>query len=291
MKFALLYSILLFSYSLNAQTTYTGFIDKYPVELCTDIYSDGHARAVYCYTKFDEPILLNGNLSNGLLEWFEEDKTKKKTAVMRFKNAVPEADSLAGTWTDLKSGKQLAVSLHKTLQLIPKDSGLVTEILQPVSLPNTYFKLEIPVDENSITSFVSGVNLYEKKTDKLIQHFGVECQLWGLENISVDDYNFDGYPDFSVFEQSFAGPNTSSIYFLYDPKTKVYFQSEFSGVSLEFDPKTKTITERNQCCAGTSVTITTYKVVKNKMVLIAQKCFKWSEKKGELVERKWQECE
>ncbi len=72
----------------------------------------------------------------------------------------------------------------------------------------------------------------------------------GLENITVDDYNFDGIQDFSVFETSYAGPNTSSLYFLYDLKSKKFFKSDFNGVSLEFDMKKKEIFELNQCCAG-----------------------------------------
>ncbi len=97
--------------------------------------------------------------------------------------------------------------------------------------------------------------------------------------------------DFSVFESSYAGPNTSRLYFLYDPKSKSYFESGFTGVSLEFDSKTKRIFERNQCCAGTSVTTAEFKVVKNKMVLIKEHCFKWDEKKQELVERKIKDCQ
>ncbi|MBY0487032.1 MAG: hypothetical protein K2P85_07605 [Flavobacteriaceae bacterium] len=118
------------------------------------------------------------------------------------------------------------------------------------------------------------VRIFQKKTDKLLQKIDVACQFWGLNNISTGDYNFDGITDFSIFESSYAGPNTSSLYFLYNPKTKKYFDSGFLGVSLEFDSKTKRIIERNQCCAGSIVTTATYKVVKNKMILEKEKCYK-----------------
>lgn len=97
-------------------------------------------------------------------------------------------------------------------------------------------------------------------------------------------------PDFSIFESSYAGPNTSSLYFLYNQKTQKYFDSGFTGVSLEFDAKSKRITETNSCCAGSSVVISEYKLVKNKMILTKEKCLKWSEEKQELVERKAINC-
>jgi len=78
---------------------------------------------------------------------------------------------------------------------------------------------------------------------------------------------------------------------LFDPKTNQYFDSGFSGVSLDFDKKTKRITEDNQCCAGRQRTKSIYKVVNNKMVLVEQHCYIWNDKKGGLVERKIKDCE
>lgn len=113
----------------------------------------------------------------------------------------------------------------------------------------------------------------------------------GLENISIGDFNFDGILDFAVFETSYTGLNTSSLYFLYDPKSGKYIESGFTGVSLEFDNKAKRIYERNQCCAGSQVTTAEYKVVNNKMVLIKEHCYIWDETKQDMVERKLKECE
>jgi hypothetical protein len=59
--------------------------------------------------------------------------------------------------------------------------------------------------------------------------------------------------------------------------------SGFSGTSLQFDHESKTITEHNQCCAGSEETISTYKVVNNKMVLIKKECKKYDEEKGNFV--------
>jgi hypothetical protein len=80
---------------------------------------------------------------------------------------------------------------------------------------------------------------------RLIKTIEVNCQLWGLQNITTGDFNFDGFRDFSVFESSYAGVNTTRLYFLYHKATKSYIDSQFTGTSLEFNPKIKTIQERN----------------------------------------------
>ena len=278
-QIVLIITLFWFSIHTFGQTTYTGYIDKYPIELLADIYSDGSTNAIYCYSKFDEPILIKGALKNKKLTLFEKDKNNKNTASLQFENYDSQKNELVGIWTDLNTKKQLKITLNKSLDKDPK------EIMQAVSLENNYFKLIIS------NGNVIGVKILEKKTDQLLQEIDLECQLWGLNNMAIGDYNFDGIMDFSVFESSYAGPNTSRLYFLYDTKNKHYFESGFSGVSLEFDSKTKRIFERNQCCAGTSVTTAEYKVVNNKMVLIKEHCYKWDEKKQDLVERKIQDCQ
>ncbi|WP_427873280.1 XAC2610-related protein [Flavobacterium sp. MMS24-S5] len=263
---------------VSAQISYKGFIDKYPIEFVTDIYSDGQGTAIYAYSNYDTPIVLNAKLNGKTLVFTEKDKNDKETAKLSFENYSSESDQLNGIWKDLNSGKELKISLIKEFDLNYNNGEEWTEreILQPVSLKDKYFKLVILKEKGSST--VSGIKIIEKKTDKLIQKVDIECQLWGLHNINVGDYNFDGFEEFSVFESSYAGPNTSRIYFLYNPKTGKYFESGFSGTSLEFDNKTKRIYEHNQCCAGRSVERTEYKVVNNKMVLIKKTCMEYDDK-------------
>lgn len=265
---------------LFGQTSYTGYIDKYPVELVTNIYSDGAARAFYVYTKFDDPIKISGTLKNGLLTLNEKDSSGRNKAVLTFKDFKGENENIEGVWKDENSNKELKITLTKSFDIDYSDSieWQDKELLQPVSLRDKYFKLIISKEKGSFYASVTGIKNFEKKTDKLIQQINLECQLWGLDNVSIDDYNFDGFTDFSVFEQSYAGPNTSSLYFLFNPKTGKYFKSSFKGTSLEFDKKTKRIYEHNQCCAGRSIMNAEYKVVNNKMVLVKNTCLEYDEK-------------
>ena len=278
--------MLLSSVDLFGQTSYSGFIGTNPIELVTDIFSDGDARAIYANSIIDEPIVINGELKQGKLTLFEEDSSGKITATLTFNNYNPANYQLTGIWNEKKSDNQLPITLTKNFDI---DFGEgheweQREIIQSVSLNNTYFKLVISKSKDDYYAKVSGVKIFEKKTDKLMQQLEVDCQLWGLNNINIGDFNFDGVTDFSVFEQSYTGPNTSSLYFLFNPLTGKYFNSSFEGTSLEFDQEKKRIYEHNQCCAGRSHMNSEYEVINNEMVLVKRTCFEWDEKIDDLTE-------
>lgn len=281
-KIALLF--LLTTTFLSAQISNTGFLDKYPIEFVTNVHSDGDGGAIYTYSNFDTPIVLEAKLKGNTLVFIEKDKNGKESAQLIFQNYNSKSDKLNGIWKDLNSGKELQIKLDKTFDIgtktIKEWSNI--EILQSVSFKDKYFKLVLSKQKGDYEAKVTGVKIFEKRTDKLLQKFDLECQLLGLNNIDIGDYNFDGIEDFSVYEAGTAGPDSSSLYFLYNPKTGKYFESGFSGSSLEFDSKTKRIHEHNQCCAGTSVMEAEYKVVNNKMVLIKKTCFKYDEKINDL---------
>ncbi|MDR6922605.1 MULTISPECIES: XAC2610-related protein [Chryseobacterium] len=287
-----LFSVLLFTFSqMNAQTVYTGSIGDYPIEMV--IYA---GDAVYSYTDFDEPISLNnGTISNGKLTFYEKETTGKKQtrAILTLDRFSEGQNTLSGIWKNIKTKNELKINLTKKYAIENGENiqWKGRELLQPVSAGNTYFKVVATKEKDHYYPMITSVKIFEKRTDKLLQELDVSCQLWGLNNISIDDFNFDGIDDFSVFESSYAGPNTSSIYFLYNKKTQKYYESSFSGISLEFDPVKKRVYERNQCCAGTVVTTVEYKVANNSLIPLAQHCYRWNDKKQKLVEKPMKECQ
>ena len=263
---------------------YSGYVDKYPIHLVTYSYSDGDTRAIYSYDKHDTPIIINGRQKNDSLVLFE--KNEKGEAKLEFAGYNSENKEILGRWI---SQDKLIIFDIKLTKLHEFDSYDRTafeklELMQPESTKDNYFKLLISKKEGEDIRVV-GVRVYEKQTDRLIQELELDCQFWGLNNISVGDYNFDGVDDFSVFESSYAGPNTSSIYLLKDTKSDMYFISEISGISLEFDSEEKLIYEHNQCCAGRSHMNATYKLVDNKMVLIEKKCLEYDDEKEDFIEK------
>jgi len=281
----LLFSLLFFS--TQAQTSYSGLIDKYPIQLVTYIYSDGDAQAIYAYDKFDTPIRINGKKAGSRLELYERNEKNEITATLRFENFNPKSQAMSGTWLSKDGSKKLNITLNKQFDVEEAADFHQKELMQAESTQTHYFKLLITKSQGEIR--VTGVKVLEKKTDRLIQQINLDCQLMGLDNVSIGDFNFDGLEDFSVFESSYAGPNTSSIYILRLPGSEQYEVSDFTGTSLEFDVTTKTIHEHNQCCAGRSHVNATYKVVNNKMVLIKKTCLEYDDKTEDFIEVKCDE--
>lgn len=291
MKKIFLAILFLGSLSAFAQVRYSGFIDKYPIEFVSNV-SSSSGDGVYAYKKFNIPIYLEAKIENLALVFTEKDSNGKEAATLTFKNVDAKTVLEKGIWKDLKTGKEFEISLTKEFEF--KDGNNSEwkneEVLQTAFTKKYYFKLVTEKRKEDYYPKVSGIKIYDKKTNLLFQKFDFEGEFRGLNSIRKDDYNFDGNEDFSVFETSYAGPNTSSAYYLFDPKTQKYIESGFAGISLSFDQKTKTISETNQCCAGTIVTEAKYKLKNNQMVLLEEHCYKWDEKKGELVERKMQDC-
>lgn len=264
------------------QASYVGTVGSAPIELAVDDPAEGPLDGVYFYPKFGTPIGLSGQRRRGVLTLTEKDARGKPAATFTIPAFGAGAGRLAGTWRSLATGKSLPVVLTATGS---------HELLQTAALKDSYFKLVLDGQSAGAIGQVVAVKVLAKKTNQLVQQLTVDCQSRGIRSVEVGDYNFDGLPDFSIFESSYAGPNTSSLYFLYDPAKRLFVNSGFAGVSLEFDAKKKRVYERNSCCAGTSVTTAEYKVVRNKLVAVAQHCYRWDEKKQALVERKLSACQ
>lgn len=264
---------------------FSGTIDQNPIQLITDSYYDGKTRAIYAYDKYDTPIIIKGKKRGDSLFLNEKNHKGEARAKFQLHDFFSGREEITGKWLDKNTSAHLVIKLNKLFEFQSYDKNIFDnlEILQPESTNENYFKLLLSKKEGG-TIGVKGVRIYEKKTDRLIQELQLDCKFLGLDNISVMDYNFDGIEDFSVFESSYAGPNTSSIYILRDPDSQNYFISEISGTSLEFDPETQLIYEHNQCCAGRRHMNATYKLVDNKMVLIEQSCIAFDEEKQDFVD-------
>lgn len=113
MKIVLITILVLTSLYGVAQTSYVGFIDKYSIQLVTDIYSDGVARAIYAYDKYDTPIIVNGSLKTDLLELFEKNEKGVLQARLVFKGFNKISNKIFGEWINADSTKRLKIALTK----------------------------------------------------------------------------------------------------------------------------------------------------------------------------------
>jgi len=284
---------LVLSRGAQAQMVFSGTVGKAPIELVLDDNDPGDgATGIYVYSKHNTPITLSGALTNGTLVLTEKGDDGKPAATFTVPGFDTRTEKYTGTWKSLSTGREYPLALvrrYLVAETTEKNLGK-RELLQAATLPQIYFRVVLGKAAEQGALGVTAVKLLDKKTDRLLQEIKVACQLQGVNNVSVGDFNFDGQPDFAVFESSYAGPNTSSLYFLYDPRTNQYVDSGFKGTSLEFDAKKKRITERNSCCGGSSVSTAEYRVADNKMVLVARHCYKWDDKRKQLVERKASAC-
>jgi hypothetical protein len=161
-----------------------------------------------------------------------------------------------------------------------KQGEWLNKISKIDSLENFYIELVSTKTKDDYYPNHICVQIFEKPSRRFVQEidlseYAYDCRPF----VGSGDFNFDGWEDFSLFICSYAGPYISSLYFLYDPEKKEFFDSKFSGVSLEFDGSDQTIFERNQCCAGSRVNEAIYKVIDNKMVMIERHCFEADMKK------------
>lgn len=288
MKLKLLILLLFFSISGKSQSSYSGYLGKFPITLVMYHYSDGVSLAYYFYDYYDSPITINGNLKKRELKLFEKNEDGNNSATLIFKNFEEGYKEIKGKWVKSDNSKTYQITLKKDFDIGYGDNleWASMELIQSKSTKEHYFKAIITKKKGDFYARISGVKIFQKLTDKLIQTIELDCQLLGVDNVNVGDYNFDGIQDFSVFETSYSGPNTSSIYILRNLNSDKYIKSNFSGSSLEFDYNSKLIYEHNQCCAGRSHMNAKYKVINNKMVLLEKKCLKYDDAKKDFIETK-----
>jgi hypothetical protein len=277
--------ILFASIRSTAQTSYLGTIDKYPIELLTDAEYDGPVKAVYAYIKFQTPIKLTGTLKAGILVLEEKDAKGNTTATFTFNDFKTTKQELTGIWKSLTKGTESPITLKQNFNFSAEHdaSGVVAEVIQAAGLKDKYFRIVLTYDKEYTSTVVSAVKVFEKRTNKLLQEIPVEGEFLGVNDIEVDDYNFDGQPDFSVFDMQHAGANVTRSYFLFDPASGKFIPSHFEGVSLEFDQKKKLIYENNASADMKESTV--YKVVNNKMVVVEHHLYKYNTKTGRFVEQ------
>jgi hypothetical protein len=277
-----------------AQASYTGQLGGARIEMLVgQIDPAVGGMGVYLYSKVGTPILLNSKMHRGALVLTEYTadrpvtqqnllKTKfKPTATLTVPAFSFGAAVLHGTWRSLATKRQLPLTL--TLTTGPDDAGTATApptALQMDAATDYYFKTLLTGKGNAPATRVKAVQVIEKKTNRIIQQFPVNCRAIGQHSVSVDDYNFDGLLDFSIYEDdaqnsdlaSLGYNNTTNYYFLYDPAAKQFIASDFQGIGLKFDAQKKRVYRYFLMNSGTRSVVTKaeYRVVDNRLVLIAQ---------------------
>lgn len=272
-----------------SQVQYSGVIDEQVFTMV--LYKvDGNKIKGYAVNESNFKVsILESEINGEYLMLTEENKDRTTTNLFKLKTVDVGTPMLKGM-AYLKSKETVDFQLKMDFNLKDKVVGEVYELIQPQFSEGQYFKtvLKQSVDDNYLR--VQGIKVFDKQNQALIQTIDLDCDFRFLDQLDIGDYNFDGISDLSIFEASYVGPNSSYVYVLKNLESDTYEKSQIQGISLEFDPITKTIKERNQCCAGSIVSIATYKLVDSKMKLIKEECFVWNEETEELEERPVKDC-
>jgi len=284
------------------QASYTGRIGSTHIKLSLAEISSG--VGVYLYSKIGTPIALRSSLHHEVLTLTEYAADRlittqnfrttkyKLVATFTIKAFSFDAPVLRGTWRSLVTKQQLPLIL--TLTASADDAGTAVALpsaLQIESTPAYYFKTLLKGNAGDPTTRVGAVQVVEKKTNRICQQFPVNCRAIGQGSVSVDDYNFDGLLDFSIYKDDGDRPqlsadgysNGKSLYFLYNPVTKSFIASGFQGVGLTFDAKKKRVYEYTPSRTYGAMTKAEYRVVHNHLVLTTKQCLTFHAYQGFIV--------
>jgi hypothetical protein len=200
----------------------------------------------------------------------------------------------------VRGKKELSVELHRNFSLELADEVDWDErenihwperhILQSATLEDRYFMLGVSKEKGESYPTTTGVKIYEQGSDQLVQEIDLSGEFRGLNKIEVQDYNFDGHEDFSVFDQQYAGPNVTRTYLFCNPETEIFREKDLPGTSLTFIPEKELFRSRNQSQAGCMVTVSKYTFRGMEVELLEESCYVCNDE-GERVKRDMAACE
>ncbi len=255
--------------SICLSTEYRGYLGATEISMSLD----GEYSGAYFYHKYRTPIALiikDGSNDNN----FIYREMNGDDAIAEFHLSAVDS-GLEGYWVELRTGKKIPVKLSA----IDDPRGAI----QIHSFEKQYVRIQC--DEEKV------IHIIDKKTDDVQSTLKAEGVCSNHYDLDIGDYNFDGHLDFSVYEYSYAGPNTSRVYFLYNPGAHQYSMSDQLGMtSLSFDPKAKTVTSTNQCCAGSRIAVETYQWQASTLKLVNGVCYVLDDN-GEQVAKPLSTCD
>ena len=108
--------ILSFIPTFSQVRMFSGYINKYPIQLVTFSYSDGVTRAIYSYDKHDTPIIVNGRQKNDSLILIEYND--KGGATLEFPEFKAINKEITGKWISQNKQTIYDIKLTKIKEFI-----------------------------------------------------------------------------------------------------------------------------------------------------------------------------
>ncbi len=251
MKYLMIAVFLVAPVLLEAQNTYKGTLGGQGISFATDAYEySEEILAVYSYLEEGIPIWLSGFMQNGNLFLDEVSDDGVILVKYEFPGFDDQKTSISGKWIHQGSGDEQEIFLTLDFKLSDCSHEFKDKELFMVNgTENLYFSVLTYMTEDDYYARISDVLIYDRATHELLQSIeGLDAQsIRGFRSVSIGDYNFDSEDDFCVFGEQFAGPNTKSFYFIFDPvKEEFNYSEQLSNLmSAEFDSTEGIIIERN----------------------------------------------
>lgn len=304
MKTKILFLLLVFftQNTFSQTVSYVGFIGDELIELVLHNhnykgYDYDYIRALYMFDRFDDTKRIDGRFrkKDKTLELYDIDFVPNGDTlkVLRFENFHKDSIEVLGKYTDLKTQEILPIRLFRNFQLCGYEDCEEQTIIVKGSTQKHYFRLMIESSKD-FGSSVSAVKVYEKGTDKLLQRIDLKysCDFRNLlDDIWVDDYNFDGYEDFAILEHQHIGTNFFHLHILFNPYTEQYFVSNIRGSDLTFTKTEEKVIITSHFYTDAREYSDTYELKNNKMIFVEgwhiyhdsgeKECYIWNEKTQE----------
>lgn len=261
MKTKLLLPLLLIGSLIQAQNNYTGFVAGDSIIFSTDANSFSETALAYYSLGggYIFPFWMSGYLENGTLKLTEYQDVNVMSTIEIY-DFDDQKNELKGNMTFMGSGETFELVLTKSFSLDGNDFDFNDQRLEQLcTSPPFTFSVVLEKNADDYYARITGFLIMDENFDILQEFIDMEgSSIRGYESVQMDDYNFDGILDVSVFNQQYAGANTTGYYFLYNTESEEFeFCEELSNlISAEFDWGNKMVIERNQ--SGQEVSLAFY---------------------------------
>jgi hypothetical protein len=249
MKYQLTLLALVLTLPLFAQTNYFGTVGGNEIFFSTDAYQfSEEITAVYLLEEDYEPYWMTGLLDFGTLK-LSEFIDGEIVAILEIPNFDDQKEMLTGSMTFMGSGETFDLKLDRLYSLSEDDSSWEDGRLDQLwRFDDYYFVLLTSKTEDEYYARVTGIQIFDDNHQIIQEISGIDCSsVRGYNSIQIEDFNFDGALDFSIFQEQYSGANTMSMYYLFNEEDEEFqFSEDLSYLmSAEFNPDRGIVIERN----------------------------------------------
>ncbi|AZC19400.1 hypothetical protein C4K40_4016 [Pseudomonas sp. CMR5c] len=222
--------------SADPTTTYRGTLGDTPVELALTYDSQyGGGMSGYWFSEAERlpiPLELTPFRQGEELLINIMDNPTLPAAAVSLQSFSEGADSLQGSFIDLRTGGQQPLQLQRVMRFAgSRREAFDGELLQPAQDKDFYFRVHALRHAGEDTGRVDNIRMLSRATGQVVQEVAGQWCLAaiGTRTLGFADFDGDGTVDFQVQGYSVSGQGGGAScapaqYYLYHPATKAYLR-------------------------------------------------------------------